>query len=309
MNSGRAGFCAVLGLPNVGKSTLLNRLLERRLLAVSNKPQTTRNRILGILNQDGSPPAQIVFVDTPGIQTGKGALRRYMRHESHTAAGECDVAVLVIDATDRKQHNPRATLERAGGAVRDLLAATKAPIVLAINKVDRVRDKSELLPILEAYGADERFQAIVPMSARTGRGTEALVGEVVSRLPEGPPLFPEDQLTDRPERFLAADLIREQLFRQLGQELPYATACIIEAWDERQDKGDVVIDAVIYVERDSQKGIVVGKGGSRIREVGERARASVSELLGCPVHLKLLVKVSRDWSRDQAGLRDMGYET
>lgn len=308
----RVGFCAIVGRPNVGKSTLLNQLLGKRLVAVSNKPQTTRNRIIGVMNLEigeESQPSQIVFVDTPGVQKGKGALRKFMQDEVLAAAADCEVAVLVVDVADPEQRSPEGLARGATGALRQALAQGGAKLVLALNKVDRLADKESLLPVLEAFGATGDYQAIVPISALKGQGTEQLAEEVAKLLPEGPKLFPEEMYTDRAERFLAAELIREQLFRQLGDEVPYATACQVERWEERQDQGDVVIHAIIFVERDSQKGIVVGKGGQRIRSVGEKARHAISELLGCPAHVKLFVKVSSNWSRDARGLQDMGYES
>jgi GTP-binding protein Era len=182
------------------------------------------------------------------------------------------------------------------------------PAILAVNKIDRLDDKAELLPIMEAFDALDRYAEIMPISAKNGAGVDALVAAIAKRLPEGPKLFPEDMYTDRAERFLAGELVREQLFRQLGQELPYASAVVVESFRERAAKGDIVIEAIVYVERESQKGMVVGKGGHRIKTVGERSRKAISQLFGCPVHVKLRVKVSADWSRGDRGIRDMGYE-
>jgi GTP-binding protein Era len=299
------GFCAILGLPNVGKSTLLNRVLGLKLVAVSPKPQTTRNRILGVNNL---PDAQIVFVDTPGIQSGHNALRKYMHDEALSAAGDCDLALLVLDATDPRQRSPETLGRGAAGELAEALALVDVPVIGALNKVDRLRDKTTLLPIIEALDASERFAAIVPISAQHGTGVDDLVRVIADRLPLGPRLYPEDMYTDRPERFLAAELVREQLFLQLGDELPYASAVLIDSYEERGDRGDVVIGASVFVERESQKGIVVGKGGARIREVGQRARAEIGNLLGCPVHLKLHVKVDPEWSQGAGGIRRMGYE-
>lgn len=302
-----SGFCSILGLPNVGKSTLLNRILGIRLVAVSPKPQTTRNRILGVLNVD-DPPAQVVFVDTPGIQQGTSALRKYMRDQALSAAGDCDVALLVIDISTASQRTPGRLDASEAAALSEALEGVKAPVVLALNKVDRIANKDDLLPIMAAYSDTGRYADVVPISATKGTNVDRLIPLIAKHLPMGPRMFPEEMYTDRAERFLASELVREQLFLQLGDELPYATAVMVESFDERSDKGDVVISAVIYVERDSQKGIVVGKGGKRIKTVGERARNSISELLRCPVHLKLFVKVSANWSRAQQGIRDMGYE-
>ncbi len=302
------GTCAILGLPNVGKSTLLNRLMGLRLMAVSSKPQTTRNRVVGVVNCDvKSKPSQVVFVDTPGMQEGKGPFRRFMRDEALDAAGQSDVALLVIDISHRKQQDIQSLIESEARNMLQALEKFSGPVLLALNKVDLVEDKTELLPRLTAFDATGRFDALIPLSAKSGKGVEDLLEQIASRLPEGPRLFPEEMYTDRAERFLAAELIREQLFRQLGDELPYASAVVIEDFHER-DKGDIVISAAIHVERDSQKGIVIGKGGKRIKAVGERGRHAISQLFGCPVHLKLFVKVNSNWSQQAKSLRELGYE-
>ncbi|HEY8142137.1 MAG TPA: GTPase Era [Kofleriaceae bacterium] len=304
----RAGTCAILGLPNAGKSTLMNRLLDMRLCAVSPRPQTTRNRVLGVKNASlAGDPAQIVFLDTPGAQRGENALRRYMRDQTLSAAGDSDVALLLIDAAEPQQSAPDRLSEGDRLAIEEILAAVKAPVLLALNKVDRVA-KPALLPMLEAWSARGGFEELVPISALSGDGVNRLEQAIAARLPEGPALFPEDMVTDRAERFLAGELVREQLFRQLGEELPYATAVVIDQFSERPEKGDVVISASIFVERESQKGIVVGKGGQRIKAIGEAGRGAISQLLGCPVHLLLHVKVAPNWSRDGGGIRSMGYD-
>lgn len=325
------GFCAILGLPNAGKSTLLNRMLGRRLTAVSRKPQTTRNRILGVLNRtvetddrtddrtddtsaasdDRAAPnrsAQIVFMDTPGIQVGKGALRNYMRTQSLGAAGDSDIALLLVDVGDPGQRDPERFSAPDTEELWGALQRGQAPVYLALNKVDTLRDKAALLPILDAYSDTGVFDELIPISAKTGRGVAGLIRAIARRLPLGHKYFPEDMVTDRAERFLAAELIREQLFRQLGQELPYTTAVIVESMREFPGRDDVSLRAVIYVERDSQTGIVVGKGGRRVKELGQRGRAAIAELFGCPVHLTLRVKVASNWSRVEQGIRRMGYE-
>ncbi|HKE17416.1 MAG TPA: GTPase Era [Kofleriaceae bacterium] len=304
----RAGICAILGLPNAGKSTLMNQVLGLRLMAVSPKPQTTRNRVLGVKNREvDGDAAQIVFLDTPGAQRGPGALRQYMREQTLAAAGDCDVALLLLDAADPVQRAPGTLGEGPAAALDELTGSRRAPIVLALNKIDRVA-KPALLPALEAWGATGRFQELVPISALKGDGLDRLEAAVARLLPEGPHLYPEDTVTDRAERFIAAELVREQVFRQLGDELPYAAAVVVEEFRERPDRGDVVISAVVHVERESQKGIVVGKGGQRIKAIGTAGRAAIAQLLGCPVHLLLHVKVSPNWSSGAGGLRDMGYE-
>ncbi|HWM86631.1 MAG TPA: GTPase Era [Kofleriaceae bacterium] len=304
----RAGICAILGLPNAGKSTLMNQMLGLRLVAVSPKPQTTRNRVLGVKHTtvDGAA-AQIVFFDTPGAQRGPGALRQYMREQTLAAAGDCDVALLLLDAADPVQRAPAAMKEGPAAALEELTRTVKAPLLLALNKIDRVA-KPALLPALEAWNETGRFQELIPISALKGDGLDRVEAAIASRLPEGPLLYPEDMVTDRAERFLAAELVREQVFRQLGDELPYAAAVVVEEFRERPERGDVVISAVVHVERQSQKGIVVGKGGQRIKAIGSAGRAAISQLLGCPVHLLLHVKVSPNWTTGALGLRAMGYE-
>lgn len=302
----RAGLCAILGLPNAGKSTLMNRVLGMRLVAVSPKPQTTRNRVLGVKNTDDKS-TQIVFIDTPGVQRGPGALRQFMREQTLAAAGDCDVALLLLDAADAVQRSPETMREGPAAALEELSRTIKAPMLLALNKVDRV-DKPALLPALAAWHETGRFRELVPISARTGDGVDRLEAAIAALLPEGPHLYPEDMVTDRAERFLAAELVREQVFRQLGDELPYAAAVMVEQWTERPDRGDVVIHAVIHVERPSQKAIMVGKGGARIKAIGTAGRQAISQMLGCPIHLVLHVKVSPDWSRAAGGLREMGYD-
>jgi GTPase len=310
----RTGLCAILGLPNAGKSTLLNTLLGVRLAAVSQRPQTTRTRILGVKNLEPAPgpdgavlPAQIVFIDTPGSQQGTSALRRYMQEQALAAAGDCDVALVMVDAADDHQRAPDRMPAAEAAAFADMLRAVRGPRLLLLNKVDRVT-KERLLPMMQAWSGAGDWPEIIPVSAETGDGLDRVLAAVVDRLPVGPRRFPEDMVTDRAERFLAAELVREQLFRQLGQEVPYATAVTVESFEERAGRGDVIIGAVIHVERESQRPIVLGKGGRRIKEIGAQARRAISELLGCPVHLRLFVRVSPGWSREPRGLRDMGYE-
>lgn len=313
-----AGFCAIVGLPNVGKSTLINKILGEHLAAVSAKPQTTRDRILGIhrverveadeLGTSGGParPAQIAFVDTPGLQDGKGALRRYMRDEAITAAADCDVVLLVVDASERSSRLPHRLREEDATPIA--AAVAKHPTVVALNKIDRVA-KPDLLPLMQAWAAELPNAEIVPISAATGDGLEHLQAAIARRLPVGPALFPDGMVTDRSQQFIAREIIREQLYHQLGKELPYACAVMIESWNERPSKGDVAIGAVIVVERESQKPIVVGRGGQRIRELGIAARAALGEALRRTVHLSLFVRVEEEWSRGEAGLRRLGYAT
>jgi GTP-binding protein Era len=302
----RAGFCAIVGLPNVGKSTLLNRILGRKLVAVSAKPQTTRDRIVGVhtIELPGEAPdhAQIAYVDTPGVQAGKGPLRRYMRDAALAAAADADVVLILIDAMDRRGRLPERLGEPDAVGLGD--TARKKPIIVGLNKVDRV-PKPELLPVIEAWAKVHDGVEVVPISAATGDNVDRLEQVIARMLPAGPPLFPADMVTDRPPQFIAQEIIREQLYHQLGKELPYACAVQIESWTER--KGELVIGAVILVERESQKPIVVGRAGHRIRELGIAARQAVAEALGKPVHLNLFVKVALEWSSAERELQKLGY--
>jgi GTP-binding protein Era len=302
----RAGFCAIVGLPNVGKSTLLNRIVGRKLVAVSAKPQTTRDRIVGVhaIELPGEEPAraQIAYVDTPGVQEGRGPLRRYMREAALAAAADADVILILVDATDRRGRTPERLGEQDISALGD--AAKRHPVVVGLNKVDRVA-KPELLPLIASWTAAQPSAEVVPISATNGDNVDALERAIAQRLPVGPALFPDDMVTDRSDKFIAQELVREQLYHQLGKELPYACAVQIEQWDEK--KGELTINAVILVERDSQKAIVVGRAGSRIKELGIAARTELARVFGKPVHLKLFVKVLEEWSREERELAKLGY--
>jgi len=306
MDEVRAGFCAIVGLPNVGKSTLLNRVIGKKLVAVSAKPQTTRDRIVGVHTVDlpGEAPAraQIAYVDTPGVQEGRGPLRKYMRDAALAAAADADVVLILVDATDRRGRTPARLAEDDTVALGE--AAKKHPIVVALNKVDRVA-KPELLPLIEEWTKIYRGTEVVPISALAGDNVDALERAIAKHLPVSPPLFPEDMVTDRSPQFIAQELVREQLYHQLGKELPYACAVQIEDWDD--NNGEITIRAVIVVERDSQKAIVVGRGGSRVKELGIAARAELSRVFAKPVHLKLFVKVLEEWSREENQLAKLGY--
>ena len=297
-----AGTVAILGRPNVGKSTLLNALVGEKLAIVTPKPQTTRNRIVGVWN---GPAGQIVFVDTPGVHQNRKALNRFMIQEALGTIESVDAALLVIDASDRRPGNEEKEI------LRELKAARK-PTVLALNKVDKVKDKGALLPLLAEWEQTSKFEALVPISALRNKNLAPIVSELVKLLPQGEPLYGPEMLTDRTERFLAAELVREQIFLMTRQELPYAVAIDIESWEERtrpDGTTDVVITAAILVERDSQKAIAVGKGGSMIREVGTKARAEITALLGRPAHLKLEVKVDPEWTTSPEALQRLGYRS
>jgi GTPase len=307
MDAMKAGFCAIVGRPNVGKSTLMNRLLGQKIAVVTPKPQTTRNRILGVKNRPG---AQIVYLDTPGIHRAKSSLNRYMVEQALAAVGECDVVLLLVEAPRLSAEEVQRAYDPGEGnrAIIARLAEIKRPRILGINKIDVLTEKTALLPLIEVYRGLLPWDEVVPISAVKGDGVEPLEEAVVARLPVGPALYPEEMITDRAERFLAAELVREQTYLLLAEELPYSVAVTIERYEEREARKDVVIDAVIHVERDSQKRIVIGEGGRMVREIGTRARAEISKLLGCPAHLKLFVKVAPEWTRTQTSMRRLGYE-
>ncbi|MFL5307130.1 MAG: GTPase Era [Polyangia bacterium] len=291
----RAGRVAILGRPNVGKSTLLNRIVGEKLAIVTPKPQTTRNRITGVYNGDRG---QIVFVDTPGVHGAKKELNRFMVGEALGLIPDIDAALLIVEAS----------VDRPGDVEERILkglADAGRPVILGLNKSDTVKDKGALLPTLESWSKRPELRALVPLSAKRGTNVDRLVDALWDLLPEGPPLYDPDQLTDRTERFLAAELIREQLFINLRQEVPYAIAVVIDNWEERAT--DVVITASIVVERDTQRAIVLGKGGAMIKDVGTRARLAISELLQRPAHVKLTVRVEPDWTSSPHALAALGY--
>ena len=306
----RAGFLALVGRPNVGKSTLLNQVLGEKIAIASPRPQTTRNRILGVRNLPG---AQLVMVDTPGLHRpsgrGRSRLNQFMVGEALAALEEVDALVVLIECPEpalAKKLAGHFQLEPADRFVLEELSRVKKPALLAINKIDLLRDKRLLLPIVEGWTQAHPWKAVVPISAKTGDGVPALTSEMVELLPPGKALFPEEMVTDRAERWLGAELIREQLFILTKQEVPYAVAVTIDEWEERGK--DVMVSATVHVEKEAQKKIVVGEGGRMVREVGTRARQEIANLLGCPVHLKLFVRVDAGWTGSNSALRDLGYE-
>ena len=291
----RCGFVGLVGRPNVGKSTLLNRILGQKLSITSSRPQTTRNRILGIKSEPGY---QAVYVDTPGLHLqAKKAVNRFMNREARSALLDVDVVVFVVEALRWTEEDDN---------VLESLQAAEVPVVLAVNKVDRVRDKSKLLPYLQEVAAKHEFVEVVPLSATKLDNVDTLEELVVARLPESPPLFPEEQLTDRSERFLAAELVREKLIRHLGQEVPYSLAVEIDRFQEQPNER-LSIAALIWVERPGQKKIVVGRGGAVLKEIGKQARLDMERLFGQKVFLELWVKVKEGWSDDERALRSLGY--
>jgi GTPase len=291
----RSGFVSLVGRPNVGKSTLLNRILGEKLVITSDKPQTTRNRIQGIYNMPG---AQIVFIDTPGIHRAHSRLNKYMVESALSALQGVDLILLLVDATASP-----AALEEFSQA----LDKARAPIFLVINKIDLV-GRGELAERIAAYASRWTFAEVIPVSSLSGDGTDRLVTAVYSRLPEGPAYFPDDILTDLPERFLAEEIIREKIFRLTRDEVPYGVAVKVESFSERPDGSLVSISAAINVERDSQKGIIIGKGGSMLKRIGTQARKDLEDLLQTKVFLELFVRVQKEWSENSRILKEFGYE-
>ncbi len=304
MSSFRSGVIAIVGLPNVGKSTLLNLLLGQKIAIVSSRPQTTRNRILGVKNVAGG---QLVLIDTPGLHRphgrGRSGLNKYMVEEALRAFAEVDAILVMLDATEAKEGY---RIPPSHALLLEALAGAKKPAVLAVNKIDLLGRKDLLLPMIDAWGKAHPFAAMVPISALRDDGVATLAAELVKLLPEGERLFPEEMVTDRAERWLAGEMVREQVFHLTREEVPYAVAVTVEKFQERGK--DVVIDATIHVEKEAQKRILVGEGGRMVREIGSRARHEIGQLLGCPVHLKLFVRVDEGWSQDARALRDLGYE-
>ena len=291
----KTAVVSVVGRPNVGKSTLTNKLVGQKVAIVSSKPQTTRTRITGLLNKNGT---QYVFLDTPGLHKPRTQLDDYMCKVVTDTVSEVDAAMLVVE--------PIANI---GPAEESLIAQIKAhhmPAVLVINKIDTVK-KEELLNVIATYAAAHEFEAVVPISARTGEGLDDLLGELSKYAIEGPQLFPEDMVSDQPERQLVAEIIREKMLRLLDREVPHGVAVGIERWHERED-GLVEINAVIYCEKASHKGIIIGKQGAMLREIGKQARGDIERMLDAKVYLELWVKVKEGWRNNQYQMRNFGYE-
>jgi len=290
----RSGFAVLLGRPNVGKSTLLNRLVGRKLSITARKPQTTRHRILGIKT---TASAQIVYVDTPGLhEAGGGGMNRAMNRAALASLEGVDCIVLLITARGWRDED-----EKVLRAAR----RAKVPLILAINKIDRLEDRARILPLIKNSQSKAEFAEIVPISAENGENVEELERCILRFLPEHPALYPPGQVSDRDERFLAAELVREQLFRSLGQEVPYSSAVEIERFERSARLAR--IGAVIWVEKEGQKPILIGKEGARLKEIGRRARLEIEQALGSKVHLELWVRVRKDWTSDERALRKLGY--
>jgi GTP-binding protein Era len=290
----KAGYCAICGEPNVGKSTLQNGLLGQRLSIVTPKPQTTRHRVSGILT---TSQGQVVFLDCPGIIEPSYELQSVMMTRVEQALKDADLIMLVVEATS----SPREREER----IVSRLGSYSKPLFLVVNKIDLVR-RETLLPVIDGYQRIRGFDEVIPVSALTGDGLRLLLDLTVKYLPTGEPLYPSDQLTDHPERFFVSEIVREKVFLLYGDEIPYSTAVVVDEFVERPEKKDY-IKATVFVERDSQKAILIGKKGSALREVGEAARKGIEEFLGRKVFLELWVKTRRNWRRKPVDIREFGY--
>lgn len=302
----RAGTVALVGRPNVGKSTLLNAALEQPLAIVSPTPQTTRDAILGIVRHAG---AEIALLDTPGLHRARDQLGRVMNRRAREAARDADVVVFVTDLPDLRgkpaQDRPLAPHRGDLALLSDL--PKDRPAILVVNKVDRVRDKARLLPLLEALAKAHPFEAVVPVSALRADGITLVLDEVAKHLPEGPPRFGEEDLTDRPVKFFAAEYVREQILRATAEEVPHAAAVVVDRFHEPPGGGAFFVDATIHVERPGQKKILIGAGGSMLKRIGTNARLRIQELVGRPVTLKLWVSVTPSWRSSIRHLGELGY--
>ncbi len=291
----KAGFISILGRPNVGKSTLFNRILGDKIAIVTEKPQTTRNRILGIKNVGGG---QLIFLDTPGLHEGGSELNQRMVRTAISAGRDADILIFIIEASSPLVEKDQQLIQ--------FLEGSKGVPFLVINKIDLVKRES-LLPIIDQYQKFRSFHQIIPVSAISGEGVTVLLDEIMKVLPESPPYFPEDMITDQTERVLVSEIIREKVIQQSYQEIPYSTAVTVEEFKEYPERNLVVIKGTIHVERDSQKKIVVGKGGRKLRNIGEAARKEVEAFLETRVFLELWVSVEKDWTHDPHALNRLGY--
>ena len=291
----KAGYISILGRPNVGKSTLFNRFVGDKIAIVSKRPQTTRNRILGIRNMEN---AQLIFLDTPGIHEGRSALNRRMVETAMASGQDAEVLLFIVEASSPLLEKDRKAIESLKG--------TRGIPFLVINKIDLIK-KGALLPMIDRYQKLHAFQEIIPVSAATGEGVDIVLKSILDVLPESPPFFPEEIITDQTERFLASEIIREKVIQQAYQEIPYSTAVTIESFKEKPEKNLVVIQGTIHLERDSQKKILIGRGGQKLKDIGEAARKEIEAFLGTRVYLELWVNVQDNWTRDPRALDRLGY--
>ena len=289
-----SGFVSIIGRPNVGKSTLLNALVGEKISIVSDKPQTTRNRVTGILTL---PEAQVIFLDTPGLHKPKGRLNEYMVKVAKDACSEVDIVLFMAEA----DKNPG----EAEKEIIEFLKGLRTKVFLVINKIDLV-PKDALLPLINKYSSIYDFAEIIPVSSLKGKNLPDLRKTIIDYLPEGPQYYPEDEMTEQPERFIAAEIIREKIFRMTKDEVPYSTAVLVEEMKEHGDK--IYTRADIYVEKDSHKGIIIGANGQMLKKIGQAARKDIERLLGSEIYLELWVKVKKDWREKPGALREMGYK-
>ncbi|PHG05626.1 GTPase Era [Bacillus toyonensis] len=290
----KSGFVSIIGRPNVGKSTFLNRIIGQKIAIMSDKPQTTRNKIQGVYTENDS---QVIFIDTPGIHKPKHKLGDFMVKMAQTTLKEVDIVLFMVNATEGFGRGEEFIIEK--------LQETKQPVFLVINKIDQVHPE-QLLELIDQYRKLHEFAEIVPISALDGNNVEALIGAIKKYLPEGPQYYPDNQVTDHPERFIIAELIREKVLHLTREEVPHSVAVVIDAIQKREG-GAVYINATIVVERASQKGIIIGKQGKMLKEVGKRARFDIEALLGSKVFLEVWVKVQKNWRNKMSQLRDLGF--
>jgi GTPase len=294
----KSGFIAIIGRPNVGKSTLLNAIIGERIAITTHKPQTTRNRIMGIRNLGAPQPGQLIFLDTPGIHRASTPLNRAMVDTATGTFGSVDLVLLLAEAGAAPHPDDRFII--------DSLRDAHLPVFLVINKID-LGEKRLLLPLIDTFRDLHPFQEIIPLSALKGYGIDGLIGAIWKLLPEGPQYFPEEMMTDRSERFIAAEIIREKITIRTHQEIPYATAVVVDAFKEDEAKNMIRIAATIHVAKDSQKGIIIGKKGAMLKEIGTRARQEMEKFFAAKVFLELFVRVAKDWTNDPRMLQEFGY--
>ncbi len=298
VTSFRSGYVALIGAPNVGKSTLLNQILKEKISITCPKPQTTRNRIAGIYNRDD---CQIIFVDTPGIHRARDTFNKILVETALGTLNDVDVVCFMVEASSEPKDVDLFVLDIINDEVQ-------SPVFLIINKIDLLKNKALMLPLMDFYKSKYQFEEIIPISALLGDGVPELLDEIIRRLPEGPRYFPEDYITDLPERFIIAEFIREKIFHLTRQEVPYSVAVTIDSFKENPEKNQVVIEATIHVEKKSQKGILIGKGGRMLKEIGRLARQDIERFLGCHVFLGLYVRVQEKWRQDTRVLAELGFK-
>ncbi|SJZ72734.1 GTP-binding protein Era [Pilibacter termitis] len=292
----KSGFVAIIGRPNVGKSTFLNRVVGQKIAIMSDKAQTTRNKIQGVVTGENS---QIVFIDTPGIHKPRTALGDFMVQAAYSALGEVDAVLFMVPADQKRGKGDDMILER--------LKKVNSPVYLIVNKIDKVHP-DELLTFIEDFSSQMEFKEIIPISATEGNNVEHLMETLIAQLPEGPQYFPEDAVTDHPERFIVSEMVREKVLKLTREEVPHAVAVVVDQMKREDEFGKIHIQATIVIERDSQKGIIIGKGGSMLKKIGSMARRDIELMLGEKVYLELWVKVQKDWRDKQIYLQDYGYK-